>query len=290
MSRPRHTFHELFAGNPMLIEITRFRRKYFTVTSSNAVNGAMVGIVAICYVGLCLLVLTARGSIDPDAIVIFQTAAFTLFGPALLHGAIAGERERRSWDLLLVAPITKAQIVVGKFMGALAALGTAAALFLVPILLAALTYDRGNVLVPSTGGGTNWYALLVSEMLSLSFSILVCAWTLLLSARVRRGMMALGASIGSLALVLLIGPGILASLLGGDQLSLSLLLFLHPFFVLASVSGSTPGSEFISHSLYGWPQILVYLGLSAVMVSWAINTLYFAENEVKFIPKAKSDA
>ena len=49
-----------------------------------------------------MLVVNARGDLPPIALILFQTMLFCFFGPAMLHGAIAGERERRSWDLLLV--------------------------------------------------------------------------------------------------------------------------------------------------------------------------------------------
>jgi hypothetical protein len=43
--------------------------------------------------------------------------------------------------------------------------------------------------------------------------------------------------------------------------------------------------------MWGAPQILIYLGLAAVFLQWAITTLYYAENDVKFIPdKKKADA
>jgi ABC-type transport system involved in multi-copper enzyme maturation permease subunit len=268
---------DLVTANPMLIEIIRFRRKFFSFSGPNSANTAMLGIIAVCYVGLNFLVLSGEGGIPPMALVMLQTGLFTLFCPAMLHGAIAGERERRSWDLLLVAPITKAQIVAGKFIGALAALGLAATLFGIPIVLSAILYEE-----------TNWYDLLLQEIVSLSFAVLVGALTILFSARVKRGFMALGATIGMLMFGLIVAPAILAALLHDDQFTMPLLMYLHPFITIAMIdSRRSHWNEMIPPSLYGWPQMLVYLGLTVVFVSWAIQTLYFAENEVKFLPKGK---
>ncbi|AIE83926.1 ABC transporter permease [Fimbriimonas ginsengisoli] len=282
----RNTWEQLVVHNPMLIEIQRFRRRYLSFGGSNTLNSAVLGLGLVCYAGLVLMVMNGQGDISPLWIIMLQTGLYTLFAPGMLHGAIAGERERRSWDLLLVAPITKAQIVVGKFIGALAALAAATAMFLFPVAIAAVTYRR-----------TNWHDLLLCELLSISFAIAVCSMTLLISARVKRPFMALGASLGALGVVLVVAPILLAVVFSTSGMrDVDLLYFLHPFYALGQISVLSEGSSYgrsggmVSPVFWGWPQILVYLGLSAVMIAWASNTLNFAENEVKFIPKGHRDA
>ena len=279
----RTLWNDLFAQNPMLVEIQRFRRKYFTF-SGNATSSAILALSIVCYVGLVMVVLSGKGEIPPVALVIFQTGVLILLAPAMLYGAIAGERERRSWDLLLAAPITKAQIIVGKFMGAVAALGLTMGLFLFPILMAAVTYRR-----------TNWHDLFLSELVCGSFALLVCAMTILLSARVRRGFMALGAALGTLAVLLLVLPGLFATLTQGSSGSMELLMLLHPFMALGMILayGETTfnnQNEYVPHNLWGYPQAGIYLLLTVVLVAWAANTLVFAENDVRFIPRGQSDA
>jgi ABC-type transport system involved in multi-copper enzyme maturation permease subunit len=280
-------WENLIVANPMLIEITRFRRKYFTF-GGNAASSAVLALALVCYVGLIMVVLSGKGEIPPIGLVIFQTGVLTLLAPSMLHGAIAGERERRSWDLLLVAPITKAQIVVGKFIGAVAAIGLTMALCLFPILMAAVTYRR-----------TNWHDLFVSELISGSFALLVCALTLLLSARVRRGFMALGASLGTLAVVLIILPVLFAVLASGSPGSSEITLLLHPFMALSMIlsygersmyNSSYGGTEYVPSSLWGYPQVFVYVALTVVLVVWAAQTLVFAENDVRFVSRSSSDA
>jgi ABC-type transport system involved in multi-copper enzyme maturation permease subunit len=281
----RKTWDELVVHNPMLIEIQRFRRRYFSFGGSNSMNSAVLGLALVCYAGLVLIVLNADGGLSPLWLVILQSGLFTVFAPGMLHGAIAGERERRSWDLLLVAPITKAQIVVGKFIGALAALGTAVGLFLFPVLLAAAKHSS-----------TNWIDLVLMEALSFSFGVAVCALTLLISARVRRPFMALGVSLGTLGVTLLVLPmlvGVMVSGAGGQ--SMEALYYLHPFAVMGQVATISERSypresAVIPDHFWGWPQVIIYLALAAVMVAWAANTLNFAENEVKFIPQGHRGA
>jgi ABC-type transport system involved in multi-copper enzyme maturation permease subunit len=262
----------------MLIEITRFRRRFLTPSGSNSAAAVVWVLVAICYLCLILLVLSAGKDLDPMILVVVQTGLFTIAAPMMLHSAIAGERERRSWDLLLAAPITKSQIVVGKFIGALAALGVGAAAFTIPVAIAALRYER-----------TLWWNLWLAEALSLSFVILVCTVTLFFSARVKRSFMALGASLGSLFVGVVILPALIDVLLGPMARYVDdVVLYLHPFYVLERVMTTHHPDEYIPITWYGVPQVGVYLFFSVVVLSWTIQTLNFAENEVKFIPKGKA--
>ncbi|RYG22488.1 ABC transporter permease [bacterium] len=276
----------LVLDNPMKIEIARFRRRFLGFGGSG-VNNAVLVLILLCYTGMVMLVVNLRGDMPPIPIVMFQTGLFCFFGPAMLHGSIAGERDRRSWDLLLVAPITKAQIVAGKYLGAMAALAVGAAAMALPIVLAAVAY-----------GKTSFYDLMLAEAVSLSFCMLVCAWTIFISARVKRPFMALGATLGTLVLGLAVLPALFASLTMGDRFTMEMMVYLNPFSALTfltmaenmGLNGSYDPENFIPLALYGIPQVLIYLGLSAGLLVYAEKTLHFPENEVKFIPQGHQDA
>lgn len=296
----RATFDALVRDNPMRIEIARFRRRFLGFGGSG-ITSAILTLVAVAYVGIVMLVFDMRGDLPPISLIVFQTVLFCFFGPAMLHGSIAGERERRSWDLLLVAPISKAQIVAGKFLGAVAALGLAAAAMALPIGIAAVAYhtstqtlDGNGVTLVNDNVGTNYWDLFLAEGVSLAFCLLVCAWTIFLSARVKRSFMALGATLGSLAAGLVVTPLLFASLSGGGQFDTELFLYLNPFGALTaimdprhSMGGSSP---MIAGTFYGVPQLLIYLALTFGLLVYAEKTLHFPENEIKFIPQGPIDA
>src|SRR5207302_725971 len=84
---------------------------------------------------LLLTVITSRRSLSAMNMMYFQLVLLLFIGPLVLHSSIAGERERRSWDLLLIAPVTKAQLVVGKLISGLAILGAVFVLMLLPVLV-----------------------------------------------------------------------------------------------------------------------------------------------------------
>ncbi len=278
----------LVTENPMLIEMERFRRRFLSMGGGKALNATVIALLAVCYAGLLMLVLNMRGDMPPMPLLFLQTGLFVLIAPNLLHSSIAGEREKRTWDLLLVAPITKAQIVVGKFFGALAALGVGAALFAVPLLIAAVTYD-------SPYDGVNYWDLLLAQGVSLSFAVLVCAFTIFVSARVKRGFMALGVTLGALFVGLVVAPGLMSVLVSstGGGGAMDMLLFLHPMWVLTRMFAGQDGNSslmFFPSSLYGGIHILLYLAFAAGFLVWAERTLHFAENEVRFLPQGHKDA
>ena len=285
---------ELVTHNPMLIEITRFRRRYFSYRG-NAMNGVVLSLALLCYATLVLIVAQNEMSIPPITLVMLEVGLLTIFAPMTLYGAVAGERERRSWDLLLVAPISKAQIVVGKFIGAMTALGIAVVLFQLPIMIAALSYKDNS-----------WPELFCAELLGISFLMSVCAFTILMSARVKRGLMALGAVLGTLIFLLIVFPAFVGMGGGGGGSSQGLndlTFFFHPFYVLGRVMESAQvaaeharthsmvySGDYLSPAWYGWPQIIVYFAFTAILLTWATKTLTFAENEVKFLPQGHKDA
>jgi ABC-type transport system involved in multi-copper enzyme maturation permease subunit len=299
----REQWNDLIVHNPMLIEITRFRRRFLSASAGGSVNGIVMVLALICYATLVLIVIENRESISPIYLIIFETGFLTLLAPMLLYNAIAGERERRSWDLLLAAPITKAQIVVGKFMGAMSGLLAVTVLFQVPIEIAGVSYERAH-----------WQTLLSADFMSFSFLMTVCALTILFSARVKRGLMALGATLGSLVSLLVVFPALVDSGGADNHSFYDVAFFLHPLIALTRisdydnylfekfqatksvlVSGSAPlaETEFRSNvpaAWWGWPQTLCYIGLAIILLAWASNTLIFAENEVKFLPQGHKDA
>ncbi|MEZ0326770.1 MAG: ABC transporter permease [Fimbriimonas sp.] len=272
-------WQELVTQNPMLIEIARFRRRFLSFSGSNALNGIVLGLAIVCYFGLLMLVFSARGSMPPIALVMVQTFIFLFATPSILYAAIAGEREKRTWDLLLAAPITQAQIVVGKFIGAMAAIGVGFGLFLVPVLVTAVEYEK-----------TNWQDLILSELVSITFIIALATVTLFFSARTRRAFMALGTVLATLAIFLLIVP-LLSSAMLPDQVITDLVNFFHPFYVLThlAMAGENVNESFNGMNLYswGWPQVFAYLAMAGVFLVWTARTLNFAENDVKFIPANK---
>lgn len=270
------SWRDLVTENPMRIEIQRLRRRFFSFSSSNSLNSVVLALAIVCYVGVLMSVISARGAFPPIGLVFAELALFTIMAPAMLYGAIAGEREKRTWDLLLAAPVSHGQIVAGKFLAALWAIGIASALVGVPIAINGLLYDS-----------TDWLNLLAAEVTTVTFTILVAAITLFLSARCSRGLLALGITLGILAVWLIVVPPVASLFTLADPTVSVYANYFNPFFVLADLlQASEPSFGGISDlpPYRGWVQSGIYTLASALLVFWAAKTLTFAENDVRIVP------
>lgn len=267
-------WQSLVAENPMLIEVRRYRRRL--LGGGKGLSVAFLTLGAVCYVGLLLIVGSGNGSIPPISIVMLQTFIFVIGAPAVLNNAIAGEREKRTWDLLLVAPVTKAQIMIGKFAGAMSNLLLGAGLFLLPMFICAVSSRE-----------TDYGALFWAELDSIAFAIFACALALLFSARCRRGFTALGVSLGIMLLGLVVYPILLEAIGGIESGTRDIMLVFHPFYIQERLMDQ----RFVHDALASSPtgdvilQICVFIGLAIVVLVWTERTLTFSDNEVKFLPK-----
>ncbi|HEX8025267.1 MAG TPA: ABC transporter permease, partial [Candidatus Limnocylindrales bacterium] len=107
-----------------------------------------------------------------DGILMLQTLIVAVFAPASTAGAISGEREHQTLDLLAVTPISSVAIVLGKLLSALAWIFILV-LASVPIsglvfLFGGVGLDdliRGYIVVLATGVGLGSFGLFFSSWL-----------------------------------------------------------------------------------------------------------------------------
>lgn len=210
-------WRELVADNPMLIETKRFLRRFM---GANVVNNWVVILI------ISFLLLTINAMIYINDFHFVGSSMFALFlivilVPVMLHGAIAGEREKRSWDMLLVAPITKPQIIAGKFLGV--ASGIAAIIAVLSISIFASDYPNGDRIL--TG--------VTVVLVIAAFAYGLAGFTLFISARSRRSMTALGVVYGCLFLGLLVMPMVTAT---ANYEQAEFWLYLNPFYAVSQVN------------------------------------------------------
>jgi ABC-type transport system involved in multi-copper enzyme maturation permease subunit len=111
---------------------------------------------------------------------VFTTLAFiqlslvSLFAPALAAGAISGERERQTLDVLLVSRLTAAEIVWGKLIASVA--------FMLLLILSALPLFAAVFLF----GGIDFEQFVITQVLTVTTAVAIGAVSLLLSALFRR--------------------------------------------------------------------------------------------------------
>lgn len=255
---------KLFVTNPMKMEMVRFKSKFVNCTSNPAFNRAMVVLVTLTYLCIVGLVFAIRADVNPAGVVMTQTIVLMLAVAMAGHGAIAGERDRRSWDLLQVAPITQAEIVVGKFLG-LAALILGISLAFLPMLLISIAFYQSFSFVEQHVSVVN---ILLAELVAITASIAVGSLTLYLSARFKNATTALAASVSTLVGTLVGLPLVLAVLttsVHDSQRFIDVLLFWHPVWAIYRVlSMQIEWSHYVPlmNRFYGLPNVILYLATS----------------------------
>jgi ABC-type transport system involved in multi-copper enzyme maturation permease subunit len=288
MSNPNTPWWEtLFTKNPMMAEVGRFRKRFLSIRGSSvAINGG-IGIVLVLYALFAMICVYYRGDIEPIMLIGLFVGLMLFAIPLLLHASISGERERRSWDMLLVAPITHGQIVVGKFMGAFAGLAMGFGLYLIPVSIDALFHSEARFL-----------SILFAAITVLAQGASLIAMTLLISSRVRRPLIALAVSIGVVVIYFIFVPGLAMSLptfTGSFMTGL-----VSPFQVLSKLSTignrnfDPNDTQFSIQSLDGFSltagHLIYQVIITVALLTWATKTLVFADNEVKFLNKKKHHA
>lgn len=277
-------YRSLVSHNPMKAEIQRFRNRYLRRGGKSGAGFAITAIACFGYVFVLLWIGIVSQWAAPIVISQVCLGFITLGIPAVGYATIAGERERRSWDALLVAPITSAQIVVGKFLaiayGLTWVIGITAAIhlmFFIGIDQSAYRPYSGGYIPMSIG------EQLLAYLVIYSWGLLLIAITLFFSARCKRSLSAFGIVLGLLFTSLILIPGI-ASASRWDG-SIDPTTYFHPFLTVVELL-SPRGimyTEAEPPPFHSWICLAAYLVFSAIFIVWTEFTLRFADGDVKFI-------
>ena len=165
-----------------------------------------------------------------DALAFFQLSLITLFAPALAAGAISGERERQTFDVLLVSRVSAFGIVWGKLIASLA--------YLLLIILTALPLFAAVFLF----GGIDFEQFLLTHLITIVTALEIGAMSLFFSALFRRSLPSTVTSYAA-AFTAVVGTAVAG--------------FLLSYITLFRAGGS--GSSFDAHPLlYGNPLFALY--------------------------------
>ncbi len=170
-----------------------------------------------------------------QALAFFQVALIALFAPGLAAGAISGERERQTFDVLLVSRITALGIVWGKLVASVA--------YVLLLVLTALPLFAAVFLF----GGIDFEQFVVTQVLTVLTAVTIASTSLFLSAAFRRS---LPATVTSYAAAFggMVGTSVAGALLtfvavqrsGGNDVHP--LLFINPLYALQVVLNNPNGA------------------------------------------------
>jgi len=165
----------------------------------------------------------------------FQLTLVCLFAPAMAAGAVSGERERQTFDVLLVSRVTALGIIWGKLVASVA--------FMLLLILGALPLFAAVFLF----GGIDFEQFVVTQLVTVSTAITIGAVSVFLSSAFRRTLpstvAAYGCAFAGLVGTLLVG-WMLSILIAERQVSADVhpLEFTNPLYALYMVLDSPNGA------------------------------------------------
>ncbi len=227
-------WRELISDNPLVTDRSILVRRL--------VGGSQTGrlVLAAVLLGVVLLMLSAIAGLfpqvmTPKAVVYIQTGLFCFLPATMLYGAVASEREKRTWDLLAVAPLTGAQIVIGKYLAAMSLVFAVFIMFLVPAGISEAARVSGGSLFYWAPDAITLPQYIGIQGISIVFAAALGAVSLFVSCLFNRGFTAL-----LTVLTLEAGALILAPILIGVALPFGVdyqaFLSWHPFFAIEILS------------------------------------------------------
>lgn len=196
----RGLWTDLIADNPAIKDSHRlpWLRMNPKTWSTNTI--VSVCILVVTYIGLLTLALQGAQFLDAT---LFMYVCLTCcgFAPAVvLYGSIAGEREKRTIDLLLVAPVTTAQIITSKLLKIILPVISVIVLLVIPIVVFAFVRPRLG-LTPIESGAPLVPAIFGTILICVTVSLFVTGLSMWVSGLNRT---TAGALTGVLALLFVV--------------------------------------------------------------------------------------
>lgn len=211
-------FRHLVQDNPMTLEGTRAWRRFLRTggDTGRGVNIAILSLFGILYVWLLAAIVSLKEDMS-QPLLCLELVVLTLFVPASLYGAISTEREKLTWDALILTRLTPGQILVGKLLWRLALVVGIMLLYAPPLLLGhfAPLMDQAH----GNGSQRSEFSLAdiaSAQVLLFGWSFCLGGFSLAVSARTKRSVTSLSLVAVTLLTVLVLVP-VLVGLFGGSD-------------------------------------------------------------------------
>ena len=200
----------LLWDNPMNLETTRVLRRFLSVggvKSSRRVNRAAFATLSGLYVWMLVSIAYYREDMS-SLFLWLELITLTLAIPASVYAAISGERERLTWDSLILTRLSPARLLVGKLLWRTLMIGAIMVLFFAPALWA-------HGLATNHQADYTWSEMWQTQGITGAWSLFLLCFTLMVSSKTKRSVTTLALTTAALFSFLVLLPG-LYSVFGGD--------------------------------------------------------------------------
>jgi ABC-type Na+ efflux pump permease subunit len=273
----QRSIRHLFKGNPMLAEYQREKKR--ALSEHNWKGGALAGriMIGVFYFFFIVLTMSYIEVVEPFVVMYVMLGLVTIVIPANLHGAIAGEREARALDMLLVAPVTPGQIVVGKFTKALLSMALIVVFIGAPAFFIELVKQTDSQRYYVETNGVAGFFL--SLLLVIATAFMLGGLSMWISSKTKTKTGALLGTVGAMFGYFLALP-LLGSAMDYIAPALSeMIVFSNPYIALYYAYAGSPeyygydtGWVF-SPAAYVWPTLFVQLFLGVCFLVMATSNL-----------------
>lgn len=209
-----NTLKELLWENPMTLEATRTLRRSLRSGNNNEnpyatrnLNRFLVGTLGFLYLWTMFGIVRSGENIS-IFLLVAELVLLTLVVPCSLYGAIAVEREKLTYESLIMTRLSPAQIVCGKLWWRVGLILGVMGLF-VPLLVASQLCGRNLDSHGFTISQIAW-----SQVQIFAWGVCLAAFSLWVSAKSKKGITALLGIVAALVTFLVMVP-LLFSLFGG---------------------------------------------------------------------------
>jgi ABC-type transport system involved in multi-copper enzyme maturation permease subunit len=250
----------------MLLEARRFGRRFMGISRGKGGHIAYLFLSAVIYGLLLLLTIAFHDGFEANYVIVAQTVLMCIVIPSVAQNAVAGEREKRTWELLIASPVSRAQILIGKYLSILIVLGYVTVAFL-PLVL--LSFNRQSETIGS---------VFLAEFVSLAFAAALSAAATLISAATTRSLACQSLTYALIFVWLVMVPLVISVAADAQMRDLShQYLWVQPIYVITSLnhndySRNALFSEANPYYSFG-AQAVFYAFLTSMFLLWGVRSV-----------------
>lgn len=261
---------DLVTNNPVIKDSQRLILKNLNPKSWQANTMVSVVIVGVIYIALNALSMQGIAFLDASLFSMILLTLCILVPAIVVYALIAGEREKRTLDLLLVAPVSAPQIVVAKVVKVLVPILALQVLLTLPsIVFSIARHWQGMPAMLSSAPVIP--VILSSILISFCVAVFVSGLSLYVSS-VNRSTSSALAGVLALLFVVYVVYAVVAGVVGTISIGFSeVMIGLHPYGALSNILWIN-SNNFPTWVLF-YLSCLLHLGLGLAFFVFATKRL-----------------
>lgn len=268
-------FKHLWSNNPMRAEVQMANARFVGGRNWAPAQVAAGAICGILYLFFLWTVMNNSQHVDFRALLVTMLVIALLILPIVMHGVVAGEKEKRSLEMLLAAPVTSSQIAFAKLMrGAIFFLVVIVA-FLIPlIIILAVQASHGEILGAESIGHALGLVLLSLILIALA-ALANGSISLAVSAMCRSTSAAMLSCVGTHFLLLVFPWVLLGPLMAEDRGGkiISGILTAHPVGAVLQLLDMWEGSKVSSLAVIFTVPVILWSLITICCFQYVVSNL-----------------